>query len=190
LSRLMKGNPSERNEEDEADDRESFPVRYYGEKWGIYLRAPNLWFDLMDQLGNRFAALGELADIRFGVKSGKDEFFFPRDVSGECFARFPAFHEFKQEFSVERQPVESGRIKLVRCGEKGGEIRPLEGEYLEPEVHGLMKVTAFIVKPEDCARMILLVDKPKSKLKGTHVLQYIEWGESKGYTKAQPVRRG
>jgi hypothetical protein len=96
LSRLMKGNPSERNEEDEADDRESFPVRYYGEKWGIYLRAPNLWFDLMDQLGNRFAALGELADIRFGVKSGKDEFFFPRDVSGECFARFPAFHEFKQ----------------------------------------------------------------------------------------------
>ena len=144
----------------------------------------------MDQLGNRFAALGELADIRFGVKSGKDEFFFPRDVSGECFARFPAFHEFKQEFSVERQPVESGRIKLVRCGEKGGEIRPLEGEYLEPEVHGLMEVTAFIVKPEDCARMILLVDKPKSKLKGTHVLQYIEWGESKGYTKAQPVRRG
>ena len=70
LSRLMKGDPSERNEEDEADDRESFPVRYYGGKWGIYLRAPNLWFDLMDQLGNRFAALGELADIRFGVKSG------------------------------------------------------------------------------------------------------------------------
>lgn len=31
--------------------------------------------------------------------------------------------------------------------------------------------------------MILLVSEPKSKLKGTHLLKYIEWGESKGWHK-------
>lgn len=95
--------------------------------------------------------------------------------------KFPAFHEFRQAFGIRREEIESGHVRLVRCGEKGSEIRPIETEFLEPEVHSLMEVKGFTVKPEDCARLILLVDKPKSKLKGTHVLKYIEWGESKGW---------
>ncbi len=172
------------DEEDETDDQGvQVSEDYYGGKWGIHLRAPDLWFDLMDRFGDRFAALGELAEIRFGVKSGKDEFFFPRDVSQECLDRFPTFHEFKQEFGVPRQEVEAGEVKLVRCGEKGGEIRSIESKFLEPEVHSLMEVKGFTVKAEDCARLILLVNKPKSKLQGTHLLEYIQWGEAKGWHK-------
>ncbi len=46
-----------------------------------------------------------------------------------------------------------------------------------------MEVTGYTVGPEDCARMILLVGEPKAKLRSTHVLRYIEWGESKGWHK-------
>ncbi len=67
--------------------------------------------------------------------------------------------------------------------EKYEEIRSIEAEYLEPEVHSLMEVSGYTVGPEDCARLILLVEAPKSNLRGTHVLKYIEWGESKGYHK-------
>ncbi len=185
LSRLMdKTEASNEGEEtEERNNQNSSDDAYYGGKWGIYLRAPDLWFDLMDRLGGRFAALGELSEVRFGVKSGKDEFFFPRDVSQECLQKFPTFHEFMQEFGIRRQDVESGHVKLVRCGEKAGEIRPIEPQYLEPEVHNLMEVKGFTVKPEDCARMILLVKGPKHKLKGSYVLKYIEWGELKGYHK-------
>ena len=154
---------------------------YYGGKWGIHLRAPDLWFELLDRFGDRLAPLGELADVRFGVKTGKDEFFLPRDVSQEYLDKVPEFHLFRQDFGVERERVESGEIKLVKCGEKRGEIRPLEARFLEPEVHSLMEVKGYTVGPEDCARMILLVNEPKSRLKGTYVLEYIKWGESKGW---------
>jgi hypothetical protein len=185
LARLMRssGDPEYTENEDEADLRAA-EGSYYGGKWGIYLRAPDLWFELMDRLGEKFAPLGELAEIRFGVKSGKDEFFYPRDISAQCLERFPAFHEFRQEFGVRREDVESDEVRLVRCGDGYGEIRPIEAKYLEPEVHSLMEVKGFTVNPEDCGRMILLVNEPnKSKLKGTHVLKYTEWGESKGWHK-------
>ena len=57
--------------------------KYGGGKWGKYLRAPNLYFQIMERYANRFVLLGEIATIRFGVKSGCDAFFMPRDVSAE-----------------------------------------------------------------------------------------------------------
>ena len=183
LARLMrKSGGGEEEGEDEAP-QQTAEETYYGGKWGIHLRAPDLWFELMDRFADRFAPLGELAEIRFGVKSGKDEFFFPRDVSRECLDRVPAFHQFRQEFGIDRESLESGEVKLVKCGESYGEIRPIEARYLEPEIHSLMEVKGYTVSPQDCGRMILLVSEPKSRLKGTHILKYIEWGESKGWHK-------
>ncbi|MCD6395659.1 MAG: SAM-dependent DNA methyltransferase [Planctomycetes bacterium] len=156
---------------------------YYGGKWGVYLRAPDLWFDLLDAYGSRFAPLGDLADVRFGVKSGKDCFFFPKDCSQACLDAHQSATDFRKEYGVPRKDVQSGKVKLVLCGEGRGEVRPIEAEYLEPEVHSLMEIDGFTVTSENCRRMILLIDKPKSKLKGTHVLRYIAWGEKQGYHK-------
>lgn len=156
---------------------------YYGGKWGVYLRAPDLWFDLLDRYGERFVPLGDLAEIRFGVKSGADAFFFPRDCSEDCLTQHVDARAFEDAFGVPRKEVASGRVKLVRCGEGRGEIRPIEAKYLEPEVHSLMEVDGFTVAPNDCARMILLVGEPKDRLDGTYVLDYIEWGEKQGIHK-------
>jgi len=190
LARLMRKSDDSGNDEDvdkEGNNGDagwrSSAQNYYGGKWGIHLRAPDLWFEFIDRFGARFARFGELALIRRGITSGKDEFFFPRDVSQQCLDKFPAFHEFQQEFGVARENVESGAIKLVQCGQAYGEIRPIEAEYLEPEVHSLMEVKGYTVSPEDCGRMILLVGKLRGMLKGTHVLKYIEWGESHGWQK-------
>lgn len=167
--------------EDEAERTELQAGTYYGGKWGIYVRAPDLWFELLDRLGNQFVPLGYLANIRFGVKSGKDEFFFPRDVSEKCLLEIIDAAQFELEYGVPRKLVEAGRVKLVRCGEGYDEIKPLEAEYLEPEVHSLMEVTGYTVKPGDCSRMILLVGKTTEELQDSYVLKYIEWGESNGW---------
>ncbi|MBW2069587.1 MAG: SAM-dependent DNA methyltransferase, partial [Deltaproteobacteria bacterium] len=165
------------------DDPESQIGDYYGGKWGMYLRAPDLWFQIIDNYGTRFMPLGELAEVRFGVKSGKDVFFFPKDWSAECLSRYEDSFEFEDTFGVPRKKVESGKVKLVFCGEDYSEIRPIEAKYLEPEVHSLMEIDGFTVTPENCARQILLVSKKRSQLKGTYVLDYIKWGEEKGYHK-------
>jgi len=173
-----------KSEDDEVNDEEVRGGAYYGGKWGVYLRAPDLWFKLLDDYGQSFVPLGQLADVRFGVKSGKDEFFFPIDCSNDCLEARKQPDEFKEEYGVSRKIVESGEVKLVRCGDGRGEIRPIESRYLEPVVHSLMEIDGFVVSPSDCNRMILLLNKTKDQLKGTHVLRYIRWGEDQNVHKA------
>ncbi len=110
LARLVSKFGDTHEEENSNDsDSTSASETYYGGKWGIHLRAPDLWFELMDRFGDKFTLLGELAAVRFGVKSGKDEFFFPRDVSQECLQKFTTLHKFQQEFGIDREVVEFWR---------------------------------------------------------------------------------
>ena len=48
-----------------------------GGKWGVYLRAPDIWFELQDHYGHNFCPLGEIAEVHFGVKTGQTNFFIP-----------------------------------------------------------------------------------------------------------------
>jgi hypothetical protein len=164
-----------------TDDEAAQDGDYYGGKWGVYLRAPDIWFELLDRYGDRFKPLGEFAEIRFGVKSGKDKFFFPIDHSEKCLNEFQDSLLFRKTYGLSRDLVESGQVRLVKCGEGRGEIKPIESTYLEPEVHSLMEVDGFTVSPSDCGRMILLVGEKREDIEGTHVLDYIKWGESRGY---------
>ena len=183
LGRLMRAASAADEADDERQSADSTLAddAYYGGKWGIHLRAPDLWFEWLDRFRDRLAPLGEIAEIRFGIKSGKDEFFFPRDASTDCLGEISDPVTFGREFGVPRQQVASGAVKLVRCGEGRGEIRPIESRYLEPEVHSLMEVKGYAVRPDDCARLILLVGDSRQALRGTHALKYIEWGEANGW---------
>ena len=55
--------------------------QYAAGKWGRYLRAPDLYFEIMARFGNRFVPLGEIVEIRRGITSGCDAFFMPKDVT-------------------------------------------------------------------------------------------------------------
>ena len=181
LGKMMRGLEAGDQDEDSGQAGEG---DYFGGKWGIPLRAPDLWFDLLDTFSDRFVPLGELADIRFGVKSGNDGFFYPKDVSQDALTKLVDAAAFEREYGVPRRDVDTGIIRLVRCGEKYAELRPIESRYLEPEVHSLMEVRGYVARPEECGRMILLVSEPKAKLKGTWVGKYIDWGEKKGWHKS------
>jgi len=163
------------------DDPDKQSGHYFGGKWGVYLRAPHFWFQLLDEYGSKFTPLGDIAEVWRGITSGKDVFFFPRDCSQDCLEANRYDAEFEIAYGAPRKQVETGHVKLVRCGQGRGEVRPIEAEYLEPEVHSLMEIRGFTVTPEDCSRQILLVNKKKSELAGTYVLDYIEWGERQGY---------
>jgi len=73
-----------KSKEVDTEDEEAQQGKYYGGKWGVHLRAPDLWFTLLDEYGEKLAPLGSIAEVRFGVKSGEDCFFFPKDCSAAC----------------------------------------------------------------------------------------------------------
>ena len=50
--------------------------KYEGSKWGKYLRAPEIFFTILEKGKDLFVPLKEVADVRFGIKTGANEFFY------------------------------------------------------------------------------------------------------------------
>jgi methylase of polypeptide subunit release factors len=151
---------------------------YLGGKWGIPLRAPDLWFDLLAAGGDRWRALGELADIARGITSGCDDFFYVRDISIKSLERFAGTNEFREHYGVARNRVDTGDAAIAETGT--GEAFPIERRFLEPIVHSLMHVDRYEIAPNNCERLALMVSSEES-LRGTLVGRYIAWGEQQRY---------
>ena len=156
----------------------AYGSRYGGGKWGKYLRAPDLYFRIMERYASRFVPLGEIATIRFGVKSGCDAFFMPRNVSKEFLGKYSKldWNNAPLMNHCKRTEVESGAVKLVEAGDHT--VHPVESEYLRPEIHSMMTIRKPLVKAADLDTLLLMVNKPKDELKGSHVLKYLSYGET------------
>ena len=165
--------------------------RYGGGKWGKYLRAPNLYFRITHSLGDRFVRFGEIASIRFGVKSGCDAFFMVRDVSEEFLRNYSTtnWNSAPLYTHCTREKVEARTITLIRAGD--GTVHPIESTYLAPEVHSLMEIHRPLMTALDLNRRILLVSESLSELKDTFVYKYLKYGEKTTFaskkSKAVPV---
>ena len=165
--------------------------KYGGGKWGKYLRAPNLYFQIMERYASRFVPLGELTTIRRGITSGCDAFFMPRDVSEKFLEEYSKleWNDAPLHTHCKRAEVESAKVKLILAGD--GTVHPIEAEYLRPEVHSLMNITRPVLTAAELNRLILFVSEPMEKLKGTYVQKYLRYGEKTSFaskkSKAVPV---
>lgn len=171
---------------------QSITSDYGGGKWGRYLRAPDLYFEIMRELGGRFIRLGEIASIKYGILSGCDAFFMPRNVSSFLLEK----HQSELEWRMlplmrrcSRTEVKDGNIAIVECGD--GTLHPIEARFLKPEVHSLMQINRPVVSPEQLDRVVLWVEQDLETLKGTYVHHYIVWGSKQTFaskkSKSVPV---
>jgi len=56
-------------------------TRYIGNKWGgKYLRAPDIYWTILKKGKGKLVRLGDIADVRFGIKTGANEFFYFNDA--------------------------------------------------------------------------------------------------------------
>jgi methylase of polypeptide subunit release factors len=171
---------------------EEEPQLYRAGKWGRYVRAPDIYFEIMHRFGHRFVALGEIADIRFGVKTGCDAFFMPKDVTPELLALHESDSDFRRHTGgAPRRLVASGKLKIIQAGD--GSIHPVEATHLAPEVHSLMKVDRPVVRAKDVDRLVLLVSESLDvlKRKSPWSWRYIQYGRTASFasskSKGKPV---
>ena len=163
---------------------------YRAGKWGRYVRAPDIYFDFMRRFGKRFVALGEIATIRFGVKTGCDAFFMPRDVSAAMLAEHQTDRDFRGNCGgAPRKDVAEGRLRIIEAGD--GSVHPIEAKYLRPEVHSLMKVNRPIIRTSDLDRVVLMASEPLDTLKvrAPWAWRYIRYGMTARFAsrKSKPV---
>ncbi|NWG04552.1 MAG: Eco57I restriction-modification methylase domain-containing protein [Syntrophaceae bacterium] len=53
---------------------------YIGNKWGgKYLRAPEIFFKILEKGKGKLVRLGDIAEVRFGIKTGANDFFYLDD---------------------------------------------------------------------------------------------------------------
>ena len=52
-------------------------AKYTGDKWGgKYLRAPDIYWTVLEKGKDKLVRLGDVAEVRFGIKTGANEFFY------------------------------------------------------------------------------------------------------------------
>ena len=52
-------------------------ARYISNKWGgKYLRAPDIYWTILEKGKGKLVRLGKIAEVRFGIKTGADSFFY------------------------------------------------------------------------------------------------------------------
>ena len=55
--------------------------KYVGSKWGKYIRAPKIFFKILEKGQGKLVKLGDIAEVRRGFTTGANEFFYVEDVT-------------------------------------------------------------------------------------------------------------
>jgi hypothetical protein len=129
--------------------------RYQGNKLGgKYLRAPDIYWSILERASGKLVRLRDLAEVRFGIKTGANDFFYV-------------------------QVIDTSRgIARIRCDD--GSEHLLEDIYVRDPV--LLKARE-IQRPRVNASELRyrLVRLTKDSKTSPHAADYIGWGESKGF---------
>jgi type I restriction-modification system DNA methylase subunit len=146
---------------------------YRGGKWGVYLRAPDIFFDLTDRFAASFVPLRDLAEIKFGLKTGADGFFFVEDTTDLALAEEPIDSRFRAHYGISRS--QTNRVRIIKSGDNSAHT--VEAEYLDPVIPSLMGIESVEIARERLNHSVLLVNGSEADLRNQHVLNYIQWGE-------------
>jgi type I restriction-modification system DNA methylase subunit len=173
--------------------------KYDGSKWGKYIRAPEIFFKILEKGKDLFVPLKKIATVRRGFTTGANEFFY---LTQERINKLGIEREFwmhpvkYDEWLKIKDLIPTEDIWIDRNGEYFKQSQYAEEYRLDDVlidgnviwipnyvIKSPRECSSIIVNPKDLKYRVLLIHKDKEKLRGTNVLKYIEWGEQQGFHK-------
>jgi len=171
--------------------------------WGRHLRADDVFFRVLDR-GRTLLPLGELARVRFGLKSGANDFFYLKEAGDGNRARATTAgpgglsalgdvaslrrgittgaNEFFYVKAVDARCEASDEFATLLLVEDGsGKRHAIESRYLSPVIFSLKELAGVWLDRIQTARMIFSCSETREALAGTRALDYIQEGERQGY---------
>ncbi|QRF76138.1 Type I restriction-modification system methyltransferase subunit [Thermoplasmatales archaeon] len=138
-------------------------------KW-FYLRAPRLFMEkIYPKLTHK---LGDFADIKFGIKTGANEFFYMRDVSLQYGTDYLANPKKFEDWGVSaRNEKELKEQSLIYIENEGGERFVIDISDAKPLVRTTKDLRGY--KIDKVERLCLYTKTP-----GVMTQKYIEWGRN------------
>ncbi|MCS7272610.1 MAG: BREX-1 system adenine-specific DNA-methyltransferase PglX [Fimbriimonadales bacterium] len=152
---------------------------YEGDKWGgKYLRAPDIYFTILEKGKGKLVRLGDIAEVRRGFTTGANEFFYLEPV--DCRVA----------------DVVAGKVgATVRVKNGAGWQGEIETDWLRPVIKSPRELKTLRVRPEDLRYLVfmppdairkklsLLAVSGELKKRYPKAWAYIQWGEKQGYHK-------
>ncbi|MEO0211745.1 MAG: N-6 DNA methylase [candidate division WOR-3 bacterium] len=156
----------------EATDSEG---NFVGAKWGKYLRAPMVYFRIMERARDKLVPLGEIASIRRGFTTGANKFFYAKDITDlvedERIRRFAG---------MTRASLKKKGLALIES--EDGSWHLIERIYLRPVIKSLRFVPGIKLTLEDIGNQrIVFLRGPLRKF----ARRYVRYGEQEGYSKSK-----
>jgi type I restriction enzyme M protein len=146
-------------------------------KWGLLLKAPKVYFDILEKGKNNWVSLSSIADVKFGLKTGCNEFFIVKDITEQINEDYlhAAVNNFEDILIPSK--IKSKKLKLVENGWK--EIWLIEQEFLKPMLTSPKDTRRYELAASELPYSILVINKEKKLLKETspYAFRYIQHGE-------------
>ncbi|MBI4824331.1 MAG: SAM-dependent DNA methyltransferase [Nitrospirae bacterium] len=128
--------------------------KYTGSKWGKYLRAPEIFFKILEMGKDKLVPLKKIVDVRRGFTTGANEFFYLTEE--EIKER-----GIEKEFWMHKDEKDRWMPNKVV-------VSPREAKTV-------------VINPNVLSNVVLFINKDKTKLKNKKVLSFIRHGERKGF---------
>ena len=158
--------------------------------WGRHLRAARVFFSITERAAG-LRRLGELARVRFGVKTGANEFFYVESARAGTSLR-----ALREVATVRRglttganeffylKKVDSDRRRdgsTIPVQDTIGRQHLIEARYLSPVAFSLKELPGIMMSRPPGGKLFFNCHLALEHLNGTLALDYIRTGERAGY---------
>ncbi|MDB4902665.1 MAG: Methylase [Mucilaginibacter sp.] len=156
-------------------------------KWGQFLKAPNVYFDILEKGKEIFIPLSDLANVKFGIKTGCNDFFILKDITNKSAdkllnATVNNIDKFENIVQIKRRG-----LRLVKNG--FNELWLIEEQFLFPMLTSPKDLKTYQSTPNELPYSIFVNDKEKKTLKDNYPysFSYIFDGEKKNINRASSL---
>lgn len=163
-----------------------------GASWSRYLRADDIFFRVLERGNNRLRHLSDLARVRFGVKTGANDFFYVK--GGELKEKVDGGLLTLSDIASVRRGLTTGAndffylsqvkeratsLTVVRSAT--GTEHTIESKYLSPVIFSLKEIPGILLESNRTGKLFFNCPAARKDLVGTKALDYILSGELVGY---------
>ncbi|MFL6278005.1 MAG: class I SAM-dependent DNA methyltransferase [Blastocatellia bacterium] len=175
--------------------------------WGKYLRADDVFFRILERGGARLLRLAELAQVRFGVKTGANDFFYLQNPqkaqrtkgallalddiarvqrglttgANEFFYLKPVCDPSATTNHRTRKVAKTTDRSIIEVRDAAGARHQVEARFLVPVIFSLKEIPAIWLTRVNSRRLFFNCALATDELRGTRALAYIRSGERAGY---------
>jgi hypothetical protein len=147
---------------------------YKGSKWGKYLRAPAVYWKILERAGDKLFKLSDAADVVRGFTSGANEFFYVKEVINDI-----CEDELIKKFDFNLSEIEQKNLRIIECAD--GSKHLIEKRYLKPLIKSFKEIKSYAINTNETLKFRVISIDEKIKNSRLLVADYVSWGKRRNY---------